>query len=246
LDYLGYGTTSNGNDYVLNFSNPKTVISFPLSYNQSFTDTFAGTATFQTGGLTLNTFQTGTINYFVDGYGELVTTTNYLTNTLRLKVETHTIDSTVIVGFPSSTVSQTNSTSYWWISADYFPVSLAHYGISYDTTTANGNTTIQKIAFDNAANVPVRISDKENSRKKEFVVFPNMVDENTTVYCSKSVPFEIEVIDINGKIISMESILNAGVNQEHKTIDFRNVSSGLYFLKIKSAMGLQVEKIFKR
>jgi hypothetical protein len=245
IDFLGYGTISNGNNYVLNLSNPKTILQFPLTYNQSFSDSFSGQAVYNTSGLTLTTFQSGTIDVNVDGYGELYTPFNYLGNTLRLKTRTYQIDSTVVNGFPTSTVSEYISTSYQWISGD-LTAGITHYIISYDTSIVNGNVSTEKNVIDYTGFIITEANHDKQSKKEKLSISPIPAHDKVVIRVSEINNYNLELLDISGRILfNNESFVSNKIGDDIYDIDVSNIADGVYFLKLGSSDENILKKIIK-
>jgi polyhydroxybutyrate depolymerase len=68
-----------------------------------------------------------------------------------------------------------------------------------------------------------------------FIIFPNPVNDMLTVNINQS--FSVSVFDVLGK-----EVLSGA---DEKQISFRNLSSGIYYLQIRSGDQLQVKKIIK-
>ena len=73
-----------------------------------------------------------------------------------------------------------------------------------------------------------------------FKYYPNPVLHNLTI-SNSSIIDEVEIVSATG-----QSILSKKVNSEYSEIDLSNVSSGLYFLKVKSEGKMKTVKIVKK
>jgi hypothetical protein len=75
----------------------------------------------------------------------------------------------------------------------------------------------------------------------EFSVYPNPVNNTLTVSASAGIN-QLTVIDINGRQVKSQSV--AGL--ELAEIDLSDLTSGIYFVKVKTASGEEVRKIVKQ
>jgi hypothetical protein len=137
----GVWTNASGTTLAIVYSNPQTVVNYPLTYGSTGTDNFQSMYTATISGFTINQYQTGTISYNADGYGTLTTPAGTYTNCLRVKFRQVQVDSTVYVGFPiPPAITYTNITSY-----SYFTLTngklVDRFSMSFDTTDSQGTVT---------------------------------------------------------------------------------------------------------
>ncbi len=82
------------------------------------------------------------------------------------------------------------------------------------------------------------------SLKNEMIVFPNPSNGFFTIKKTSSINLEsAEVYDINGRVIQKVNLTNKGVET---SIDLRNASSGIYFMKVRSNDSEAVFKLIKK
>lgn len=77
-----------------------------------------------------------------------------------------------------------------------------------------------------------------NSR--DFIIFPNPSNETITIRTSQQTPYEIEIFNLNGHLIS-----SAGTEGNLSQIDLSTLQRGIYFLTIRSEDFVETRKIIK-
>lgn len=112
-----------------------------------------------------------------------------------------------------------------------------------DGTTYYASQTINKI--ESTERLAVTAKSNGALSTSDFVLpnfkyYPNPVLHNLTIENS-SVIDEIEIFSVSG-----QSILNKVINNDHSNIDLSNVSSGFYFLRVKSEGQVKTIKIVKK
>ncbi|KQO34368.1 hypothetical protein ASF10_01205 [Flavobacterium sp. Leaf82] len=107
----------------------------------------------------------------------------------------------------------------------------------YASQTINGIESIDRLAVTAKLNGSLSTPD---IALPNFRFYPNPVHHTLTID-NVAVIDEIEIISVSGK-----SILNQKVNNTHSEIDLSNVSSGFYFLKVKSEGKTKTIKIVKK
>lgn len=113
---------------VIPMSDPEKVLTYPFSYNSTFTDAFA--ATYTSGTNTIR--RSGTVTVMADGYGTLKLPNGTLNNVLRVKTVESYADS---IG--SAQNSQATTTTYsWYLPGMHYAV-LALSTVSFNGTIVN-------------------------------------------------------------------------------------------------------------
>ncbi|WP_298511808.1 T9SS type A sorting domain-containing protein [uncultured Kordia sp.] len=86
------------------------------------------------------------------------------------------------------------------------------------------------------------LSVTENTNYNEFEVYPNPVSDNLTV--NGTTPIQtISIYDIQGKLLKE---LDFNKISPQKTVEMNSLTAGIYFVKIKTAFGIQTVKIIKK
>lgn len=131
-------------------TNLQTNYKFPFTYQDNFSDDFAGSMLVNVDGTDYELTRTGSIKCTADGYGTIILPTGTFSNVLRLKVEQNITDSMPppIPGFPGMTI-KTTAISYVWVNAS-FKFSLFEYSNVKTITNAMGNVST---AYANSAHL---------------------------------------------------------------------------------------------
>lgn len=206
FEFLGF---VDGNQVV--FSAPATWYNWPISYASANSATFTATETNGT-----NTASwAGTANYLASGTGTVTLPGGTVyNNCLQLR---RIIDVNV-TGFYTA---QFHIVQYEYFSnLRKLPIAKVEYFTSTTGTVVSKNVNIQ---IDKAAQ-SVGINELEIS-KNNIIVYPNPSGDIVNIQLPNNVIAEnLEVIDVNGKIVAYTSNSNA--------IDLSAINKGVYFIRI--------------
>ncbi|MES2560359.1 MAG: T9SS type A sorting domain-containing protein, partial [Bacteroidota bacterium] len=218
VEMIGIGT----NSYVMTFSNPSTVLSFPMSFNDFVLDTFK--AEYTVNGILVK--RNGTLATTADAHGTIKTpagTTAYL----RLKMSQIIVDSLFMSGtFMQTSVSSTLTYNYM-----YNGSSAPIFSYSEVTTPQGSNIS----AYYNTT-ITTGVSETKGSNLLGVSVYPNPA-KNTVVLTADLATQEmvtIKVIDITGKeaLYSVKQLMQQGNNEF--PVDVTALASGLYSIVLQS------------
>ncbi len=227
-------TGFDANGVILNYSTNNALLgTFPLNFGYTNTDNTAGTFTYQT---TTGSF-TGTIKTDYDSFGTLnlgidgflpITKTVY-----RIKVFQNI---NLTIGFlPIGTVSQTSYTYYTNNSGTIEPFFRDTSFTVNVSLLGDPQTTNQAQVFTNSLTLGTNNFDKlENS----IVVYPNPAQEFFRIESKNETVIDtILITDLNGrKILENNNVSN---NQ----IDIRNLTKGIYLIKLSTNFGTMTRKL---
>lgn len=120
------------------------------------------------------------------------------------------------------------------------------YRISVDIINECGTISTSRIIQMN--NVELRnasFSGEENENDLTFEIVPNPTREVINVFLNEEIEgdIEIQLLDMNGRVLQSMQTENTIKNQKN-SFDLVNVSSGSYFIQVKSAAGIQTQKVF--
>jgi hypothetical protein len=219
------GTRSTGN---IPYSNSEDLLRFPLTYTNTYIDTFAATYT------STSTFsRKGTVTVTADGYGTLILPTGTYTNALRVhRVEDY---SDTMVGFPFGFGYLTDMYTWYVPGARSELLSLVSFTISGASTT--------KYAYYTSVQ-PSAVSILHNS-VNEVETYPNPVKGELNIQFSvnESADIRISIVDMIGKelaVISNEIFDNGTHNLAYNT---SSLPIGMYLLRIQTEEGVITRKI---
>ena len=192
---------SEGSGVTITYSNPLTIVEYPLSYGSSGNDTHY--ATFVSGGY--NFVRSGSTTYNIDGWGTVITPNGTYTDVLRVR-STQTYTDNYALG----TVDYDVETYEWYKSGIHFPVasltSIWAFGLTEYGTYYTGSVGL------------------EENNLLEILVYPNPMTNSVNVQMDVvDTKNTILVKDILGKVVLTENI-----NSVETTIDTSNLERGLY------------------
>lgn len=223
LSTLGTKSTNNGVTTYSVYTNPSTELKFPVTYLQTFTDTWAQHS------IPASTTETGTQTVTVDGYGTLKTALGTFPNTLRVKVEKSITSNTA--GSPTATIT---FVGYSWISSSYAGVLLT---LGFSETSIPGFPTISGRALSYGKNT-LTLGTDDVTADKQMDIYPNPSSDYVNIKDGEKIE-KIEMNNAEGRKIS-----------EFKKTDKIDISaflSGVYFMKIIYNDGkVQTRKIIRK
>jgi len=228
------GTGFNSKDQlIIHYTNPSTLMIYPFSYNNTFSDTYFGSYTFEG----LETHESGTSNVVADGWGSIITPAATYNNVLRVKTEREHIDSVFMEDmFLYATI--TNYTDFAWyapnIKSPVFAITLSNCTGVCDTVGYYTTSTQQVVNIEN--NI------------EDFKVYPNPASDKILLSFSthKTGKITISVVDLTGKEIlqyQKNLILNG---LQSFDLSLNKLENGLYFVKIDDGNSASSKKIIVR
>jgi hypothetical protein len=218
LELLGIATSQ----ITMFYSNAQTVMTFPLSYNSTYSDNFA--ADYSTNGV--DGHRSGTINVVADAYGNITTPTGTYPY-LRLKITQEVFDSLYMFGSLVSTSVQ-NSVSYNYMNDNIKSPILSYSEIS----NSQGNSAnAYYYVSGGLTGVNEKVSSVTNAN-----LYPNPAQDNVAISfdLQSAEHATVKVYDITGKVAMAP--LTQELAQGHHTIPV-NVSSlapGIYSMVVES------------
>jgi hypothetical protein len=217
-----------------NFNLGHMLFDYPLSYNQSCTDTMIGT----TGVADVNGRSTATY----DGYGSLQLepqSGGNFTNVARLKVEQN-----YIVNY--GPIETHHVETYYWL--DHATDSMRKQPIAmisiHDWVDLNGATQREKYALmrqilfiNKVPQVALSVSN--------VMVAPNPFQDKI-IFTVPGIDSEIDIqlSDITGRVIINDHLQKSSAAQE-ESLSMAGVPEGIYFARVSSEKGSVVKKIIK-
>ncbi len=207
------------------YTDPEKLLSFPFTYNSTFTDTFATTIS--------GYDRHGTVTMIADAYGSITLPYGTITDVLRVK-------STQTYADYSSGSAVTNyvSTNYYW----YKPG--IHYCVfQLSQLYVNGNLNKQYGLYLDQSNVGIT----DNALTQNTInCYPNPAKDKITIdllQIPTSNKNNITVSDLSGK-----ELIKQELNQfSNKTeIDISSLSAGIFFMKLVCDDKVEIMKIVKK
>lgn len=231
---VNYGTGFNSKDQlIIHYSNPSTLMIFPFSYNNTFSDTYFGSYTFEG----LETHESGTSNVIADGWGSITTPNATYNNVLRVKTEREHIDS-VFMEDMFLYATNINYTDYAWyapnLKSPVFAITLSNCTGVCDTVGYYTTSTQQVV------NIEDNIED--------FKVYPNPASDKILVsfITNRINKISISIVDLMGREIMQyqKDVISSGL--QSFDLPLNTLENGLYFVKIDNGNSTSSKKIIVR
>ncbi len=208
------------------YSDPITLYSFPMTYGTVNFDTFGATS----GGSTV----TGSLTTYGDATGTLILPNGSYTNVLRLKLTVNEIYS----GAATGTI---NIIQYRYYSAasKFLLLSVSNQTslIAGFPPQINKSGTVQSLTF-------AGINEIKNESGFSFYPNPTSNKEISLQFNLKVIEnYEVNIVNVMGQVVKTISFGELSPGSYNKTIDLRELSSGIYYLKLSGQKSQRVEKL---
>ncbi len=203
---------SSQNNSVVN-TDPANRISFPFTYNSTFTDPFAGSATIS--GTTIP--RNGTITVIANGYGTLVTPAGTFQNVLKVRA---TEIANQLTPFAETTI-----TYDWFMPGVHFPL------LRLSERTVLGTTIYNGFYLDQASSLGLK---EDFGSKIGFQVYPNPATSQTILEykLEKAGPVNITLLNAIGQEVQVLQNGNVPVEKQTTSIPVGTLPKGIYFMKL--------------
>jgi len=209
------------------YSDPMRYMQFPITFNQTYSDTYASS----NGSDTRN----GTVTSTIDGYGTLQTPAGTYTDVLRQKIVEH---ATVTTNGMTSTMILTH---YYWMKAD-----MHHYIMSIVSAEITGTPVpvpaTYAVAYTTATG-SVGI-DAQAALAGKADIYPNPADKDLRITTDDLPIGRVEIFNILG-----QKLLDKNIDKPHcfsVTLNGLELNSGHYFVKISTEKGLITKQVVIR
>jgi hypothetical protein len=196
-----------GEHYVIDYSDPKEYLSFPLTYQASGVDSFF--SIMNSNDLQYNRY--GDFTWEVDGWGSLETNYGIYLNTLRVK---HVFD--YVVTSDNYVVSHLITSYRWYKEGIHYPIAKIEY---YENSNSLETTSFAVFLMNTL--------DVQQNTNNKIEIYPNPVGTELTIqaFMDKGVD-RYTIMDVFGKIV-----LEGG----DEIIDVSTLNSGLYLIHFYNA-----------
>lgn len=245
VDIIGLAVQGTPN-IVYNFSNPRKLLVFPLTYNTTFTDTYTAFASYTVNGIVINQYQYGNVSFLADAWGTITTAAGGpYTNCLRTRTINHAVDSSVYVGVPiPASVTVQDITTYNWSKNSSFETVL---NISYATVNTIGgifvDTTVHYSTLFTGVN-------ELNSDLRPFEVYPNPAVNSSVINMKvdelNSGATKFIATDLQGKVVKQFDFELGNANHKHVSVDIADLPSGLYFIRLEQPDARYITRFVKQ
>lgn len=210
---------------------PMRLMSFPFTYNDSYTDFHQGEAV--TAGFGNLPFD-GNTSVTADGYGTLLVGTTTYTNVLRVKIVENSVAD---AGFLGSIPVVRTQYYYYDFATSNFPVFL-HVTIDLQGTA---QTAVYSQAQPGANSI-------EESTIESVSLYPNPTNGNVQINFSSlsNEKVSVEILDILGKKVETLSNKDANKGLNQLNADLSAYETGIYFVRITQGNSVATKKLIKR
>ena len=224
-DIIEHYGTINKNGTVVNYDQPGIKLRFPLSYGESYSETFSGEA-IATGGEKY-TF-TGNVSLKVDGFGKLILPGNIeINDVVRLKT-------TKVRRYEDASYSSVTISYKWYCQeVNYSLLTIIRSGTSNKTRPV-------KTAYYGKAGSISQIEEKTSQPLSSLKanVYPNPFNRYIKLdyELTEKTDVQIEVFDNAGKKIKEVLFKNQPPDQYSRTVktEEESFSNGMYYITIKA------------
>ena len=119
---------------------------------------------------------------------------------------------------------------------------------AWNAEATGGTFSIDSVVFFGSATnsitpdppLDVSIEKQKSGFENNFKIYPNPMSEGVLNFESSFMPTKIQLVDVFGKVVFEKADF---VSEEKSSVQFSNLFSGTYFLKVYSEKGIVVKKI---
>lgn len=206
------------------FTDGKELVKFPISYTNSFTETFSGTVENLQSSQTFD--RSGTIEITANAYGKIILPYGTVDDVLRVRSVYNYSDT--YSGTPVFTYTDTN---YYWYNATTKSYVAAAYMIYM-----NGSLSGTQSNYISQTNLTTASTDELTA--SQISMYPNPAKNLLTVENTSSEAISIEIYDLRGAKLKTETI-QSGKSQ----LSVSDLNSGAYIVKYISKDIIYTEKL---
>lgn len=211
----------------VSYTDPEDILHYPFTYNNTFTDTWAGSYQLFSNPMNL----TGTTTVLADGHGTVITPHSTYTNALRVHITT-----TIMETPGSSTFTITRyRDEYRW----YSPGVRYHVAAVFTTTNSTNNDPSGGM-FISGHSMSV---DENLAQVNSLVIYPMPASKEFNLYFEEGIPQKIDIDIYNSIGQKIKALTNLYSNEKSTTINIQELTSGIYYLGIKTEVGSFNKKI---
>lgn len=216
-----HGAYEASQNYTLENTDPAEKMRFPITFNDTFTDAFAGSVNLAGTVLPRN----GTVTVTAEAYGTLITPAGTFQNVLKIK--------TVEAANPLTLYSENTTTYDWLQEGTRFPL------LRMTRRVTLVGTLFSSFYLNTALGTP------ESRTANQFLeVFPNPARAEVTVRFKELTarPVKLQLLDLAGRLLADVPLKPSATGDQDLKINLSDHPKGIYLLKLETANGA----IFKR
>ncbi|MDX1348638.1 MAG: T9SS type A sorting domain-containing protein [Putridiphycobacter sp.] len=238
IDGITYTASNNSATYTLNNSNGcDSVVTLNLTINNAVTNTITATECESYTSAAGNTYTSTGM------YTEMFTAANGCDSILTLDLTITNANYTVSVSSGIHLTSNQPGATYQWIDCTNGNTPIAGATNQVYIATANGDYACE-VTYQNCTGtstcVTVNTVGVEDATASFASVYPNPVNDLLTITLSDKANAQFELIDIHGKIVISANTITSG-----QKVDFSNLESGIYFVRLIADNNTMIKRVVK-
>lgn len=208
------------------YTNGEDLFRFPITYNNSYVDTFSATFT-----STMAYYRSGTVTVTCDGYGTLILPYGTINNVLRIHRQEIYQDSANLEG--TSFIIPYQSDLYTWYSTSNRGELMDASSITIDNQQTSSYSYYTKQIATSVNNV---------NETAELNVFPNPAKDVVNVqFGNINGHVHISIADVAGREVAV--LKDGNSNSQQVQYNISNLQPGLYFVRLQSDNGTITKKL---
>jgi hypothetical protein len=221
--YSVAGIVQGNNDIVDDYNGDiREIVKFPITYQNTFNETFSGTQFIAQVPFTWN--RGGNITIEADGYGTLIMPYGTINNVLRIKTTTVYSDTDPAQVFPPNNYSEELYLWYHPSTKSFLFSYVAFELVDFGTTTYTGTYLDQ---------VHVGVEELLASAI-DLKMYPNPTNDQLSVSfdLQNRSEVQIQVTDMTGRIVMDVPVSSVSAGTQTKTVDLSTLQTGMYMVSI--------------
>jgi len=200
------------------FTDPQTLLMFPVTPSTDFTDTYEFIAGNQT--------VTGNLHVEFSGYGTLITPAGTFTDVVRLK-------HTRIQNYTENSVPQVDSAvAYYWYKAGF------HYQLAFVQSI---ESTLNDLESGYYSSVNGSNLSTEENQLFQVTIYPNPASERIQLQSNGKIS-DLKIYDVSGELVLDEVITHSPTIE----LNISDLNSGVYFIHVLDENGTSSVKRFTK
>lgn len=234
IHYLGSQFTTGTFPSLLIYSDSRTFLKFPFTYDDTYFDTYKGITTTSVAEIRVSAAS----EMFADAYGTLTTPAGTFSNVLRTITVDAEIDSVFVGGVFMKAFEVLRSQYSWFAENSKSPL------LSIEILDNTYYGSVDTVAYYSSGGTGIsNLSDKPLS---QLSVFPNPADDHVMVEFNLSANMEanISIVSQVGQVVISHTASQQTNGMLSERIDISTLPSGIYFANVMCSCGKQLTAKF--
>jgi len=232
--YLGSQSTTGSYPSILVYSDSRTFLKFPFTYEDTYFDAYKGVVTTAAATVHVTAFS----ELYADAYGTLILPSGTYTNVLRTVTVDAELDS-VFVGGSFMKSFDILRTQFSWFEEDG-PGPL----MSIEIMSNEGLGSLDTMAYYITSGSG--IGDDQQSQISQLRVYPNPADQHVTIAfkTSPNTGATISIVNQVGQVVISRTVNAKSMGSVNENIDISTLPPGIYFANINCDCSKQLTEKF--